>query len=530
MPVSNRMIYIDTSTDPDLGVSIADIQSLVPVTIKRTVSGVTERRNSSDLGTLAGSSVGDTIRDNAGGQSWTVASRVEINKWARYKPQRSDRLKYLPHGTMLAQTGTRKGGNFGLSIPFCNGVMNELVHDLITPSSGVKGWEHLKPRGDRTAQGQGQEWYRKADFVRLPSTIDDTDDTPSALTGYNHLAPIPFNVEINADLTNEEVNKEEISNLEITFRNSLGNDLHLQDFVNVASGETTGYAWRPVIQVFNDYKPETKDWWKQYKPVVEVAGQAITGTAGSTFKVSLNIQDTNKFPFQSGSDRSIYKYYLCIGVGYCTPSNPSNPSLPPTDQNASLVFHDATNNLFVIPYNQEDVDNGVYPFLYSFWVTKHEERKINVTELWYWDDGRVTWRQATRSGTNFTVGANAGELIRIIMTIDKRENVDTAYFVPQHPSSEAHTPYFRVQARESLNGGAETTYWLTPKSRVSDQNWTNVTEIAIPPKVSGEAATVTAYAECYTSISRGQLKTYHMYSATGDSEYVHNGQFTIQRE
>ena len=509
MPHANGMIYIDQSTDPDLGVSIADIQSVVPVTIKRTVNGVTESRSSSDLGTLAGSSVGDTVRDNGGGQSWTVSSRIEINKWARYKPQRSNRLKYLPHGTMLDQTGTRKGGRFGLEI----------------------GWKYLKPRG---AHRDGNEWYRKADFVRLPSTIDDTDFTPSALQGYNHRALIPFNVEINADLANHEVNKEEVNNLEITFRNTSGNDLHLQDFVNVTNGETTGYAWRPVIQIFADYSPNdgNRYWWNKSQPHVEIAGQAITAEAGAAFKVSLNIRDTGKFPFgENSGDRSIYQYYLCIGVGYCLPSNSNNPALPPADQSASLQFHDATNNLFVIPYNQSDVDNEVYPFFYSFYVTRHEERKINVVDIWYWDDGRVVWRQATRSGTNFTVGANAAQLIRIVMTIDKRENVDTVYFVPQNPSSEAHTPYFRVQARESLNGGAETTYYLTPKSRTSDQTWYNVTEIAIPPKVSGEATTVTAYAECYTNLSRGQTKTYHMYSATGtDNQYVHNGQFTIQRE
>lgn len=80
------IIYYDSPTDPNLGVSIADVQSVCPVTIKRTVNGVEERRSSSDVGVLCGGKVGNTVPDNQGGTAWTIASRVNINKWATFKP------------------------------------------------------------------------------------------------------------------------------------------------------------------------------------------------------------------------------------------------------------------------------------------------------------------------------------------------------------------------------------------------------------------------------------------------------------
>lgn len=87
MPYANGRIYVDTSVTPNLGVCIADVQKACPVTIKRTVNGATESRSSSDLGVLCGGYKGMTVPDNAGGANWQVASRVDINMWARYKPE-----------------------------------------------------------------------------------------------------------------------------------------------------------------------------------------------------------------------------------------------------------------------------------------------------------------------------------------------------------------------------------------------------------------------------------------------------------
>lgn len=81
-----------TISDP---VSIADVQSAVPVTIKRTVSGVEERRSSADVGVLCGGIVGDSVPDNAGGTAWTVSARVPINIWSARKPVYSTKIGTL---------------------------------------------------------------------------------------------------------------------------------------------------------------------------------------------------------------------------------------------------------------------------------------------------------------------------------------------------------------------------------------------------------------------------------------------------
>ena len=76
-------------------VEVADLQRLVGVVIQRTVGGVTQRNISGDIGVMAGASVGDTVPDDAGGTAWTVVSRTEINKMAKYKPIRNSKIKML---------------------------------------------------------------------------------------------------------------------------------------------------------------------------------------------------------------------------------------------------------------------------------------------------------------------------------------------------------------------------------------------------------------------------------------------------
>lgn len=70
-------------------VSIKDVQRCVPVSLQRinTITALTERALSNDLGVLTGAMVGDTVpsKDNRG--NWTVQSRTPINIWAKYKPE-----------------------------------------------------------------------------------------------------------------------------------------------------------------------------------------------------------------------------------------------------------------------------------------------------------------------------------------------------------------------------------------------------------------------------------------------------------
>ena len=69
-------------------VSIYDLQSVVPVTLRRTNSstGQVETKSSNDLGVLCSKDIGATIPASDGHGSWTVISRVPIKTWAKFKP------------------------------------------------------------------------------------------------------------------------------------------------------------------------------------------------------------------------------------------------------------------------------------------------------------------------------------------------------------------------------------------------------------------------------------------------------------
>ena len=99
-------------------VSIYDVQQNCWVRLVRTVNGTQQRIYSSSLGVLCGSNVGDTVPASDGKGSWTVEARGAINRWARYKPERIDGYRPIMHGSMLSQTRTRKGNNFGLDVPY----------------------------------------------------------------------------------------------------------------------------------------------------------------------------------------------------------------------------------------------------------------------------------------------------------------------------------------------------------------------------------------------------------------------------
>ena len=223
MPIQDgKRIIVDTSTDPDTGVAIADIQRLVPVTISRTVNGSTERRSSSDLGVLCGGQVGDTVPDNQGGQAWQITSRIDINMWAKFKPVRYNAKKtteqldesklyttreWLPDNSNYF-TSTRRpwweadDGNYGINMdggkvdgvststgtsptssnPGTKSGMELALIELVTMVDGkLNGWSYNPPRGRAVANVHDEEPYRDIDFNR-----------------YNHQASKPVNI-VNMD-------------------------------------------------------------------------------------------------------------------------------------------------------------------------------------------------------------------------------------------------------------------------------------------------------------------------------------------
>ena len=156
MPHANGKIYIDTSTTPHKGVSIADIQAVLRTAAYDSINGLVTSGN--------------------------------INKWAKFKPVRLPVLgtdEQLEEDTAYYRMvwkqsadwwkGEQKSiyGSVGRSNGF-GFVVYESLAELKASESGL-GWTYERPRGENGG-GQGvHEWYRFKDFVQ-----------------YNHGATSPF--------------------------------------------------------------------------------------------------------------------------------------------------------------------------------------------------------------------------------------------------------------------------------------------------------------------------------------------------
>ena len=503
-------------------VEIADLQRLVGVMIQRTVSGVTERRNSGDLGVLAGSSVGDTIPDNEGGTPWTVVSRSEINKWARYKPERADGFKPLIHGDQIGGVRTRKGNNFGLEIPYCiydpqmlwyRNVMNGIVSDIM--NGNFIGWNYLKPRGDRTQyQGGVKEYYRLTDFVRLPN--DDTDPYYGTVyaKGYNSNAKIPVvswigreGIRQKADGT-YEVNRQVANYITIYFQNSVGDDLHLQDFITLGT-DTQGRAWRPVLQLFKDGIDPVyhEDWDIRDHADMEVCGEPFTADQGNTlWKVTLDLS--------SFTPDAVTKWHLCVGIGLV---------------NSDFSHWGDGNALFILPYSQLEASEGKYPFHYVFTVASHQERKLKVTRLQFVNFATGQWQEARGTAPTFSIHTEATNVIGIVLTITKLEDQQVTFV----KYTDLPSDYMHIFASEMIDGSLRNIIYLTPSVGPnppgSQAPWAeDLDGITVP--IGPETETVTLYAKMNIgNIPLGGYGEYNLTADTGAGLMDDIGYFSIHK-
>lgn len=170
MPVVNGIIQAP--------VSIADVQSVVPVIIQGTVNGTVMRIRSGDLGVLCSAKVGDTFRApiTVNGTTysnilWTVIDRVDINIWSKYKPVRLlNTINVLSqwdaannkwknnatwmHGSPLGNYAVNK---YGLATHYY-GTIDEVIaqYDANDP---MNGWVYNRPQGGSLSP------YRLTDFA-----------------------------------------------------------------------------------------------------------------------------------------------------------------------------------------------------------------------------------------------------------------------------------------------------------------------------------------------------------------------------
>lgn len=526
MAYSNGLIYVDTSVTPNIGVSINDIQQCCWVRLKRTVSGSVQYKYSGDLGVLCGASVGDIIPASDGLGSWTVDSRGFINKWARYKPQRREGPMPMVHGTEGApESGSRKAGNFGLEVPYCitnpnrgwvANVMNQMVWDIL--NGNYDAWAYLKPRGDRTAYGGVEEYFRLTDWVRILTDTTDPFYNTVYAKGYNHHAQLPFYAYINQtgltirhdfDGDYYEINLQETSSLTLTFYNNSGDDLHLQDFI-VIQDYGSSRAWRPVLQVFNGYVPAGGDeWYEKSQPDVEVGGDAITDVAGSHWEVSLPLTGSNFTRFINDNE----SFHLCVGVGCVNPSFTS--------------WKDSTTSLFVMPFTEQQyAEDDMLPFYYRFKLVEYMNRQLDVIQLMFLDSARVIWQVATGTAPYFIIHSNAAQQIRLTMTITKSAQAVDFININGEPAS-GYTALI-IEADETITGGSSTptTRYLTPAN--PNDNW-GPTHYLIPAGNTDE--TVTIYATMYidSNIPVGGYGQYHMKALSGGSQPSNIGFFSIKK-
>lgn len=423
-----------------------------------------------------------------------------INWWARYKPVRVNVIPAINYQH-------RKNVDFGLKVPYCTlDIMNEKVHNILYNLTTDDGWEYLKPRGDRTPQGGIHEFYRITDFCRNPN--DDTDPyygTPYA-KGYNHNAHLPFTVFLNSagvtemhdsDGTYYEVNMQVATNgMVFTFYNSVGDDLHLQDFIDL--NRTGTVLWRPVLQLFRGF--DATAWYNKSQPDAQYAGGAITADQTATWSVELPLTSLVQNQF----------YHLCVGVGCVN-----------TD---FTQWKDNNNSLFIAPYTQEQFDDDKLPFYFRFKVVDHADRRLNVTGLQFNRYG-TSWVDAggTAPYFNITKAQMYGDMIGLTLTITR--SAQAVDFIGENGTPTTGYDPLKIQAREMIAGqGGETIRYLSPST--GPTNWGSAQYIHVPAGTDTQLTTL--YATLYIgNIPANGYGEYHLYSTTNGTTFVNIGSFSI---
>lgn len=406
MPYANGVIYIDTSVTPNIGVSWYDVQRAL---------GTSE----TDEGTLC--------------------TRPNINKWARYKPERAAGPAPLAHGSYYGQTRTRKTNHFGLEVPFCTlDIMNGKVYNILKRTE--TGWDYLKPRGDMTHVEEGgvKEFYRVTDFVRLPTDTTDPFNDTNYAKGYNHNAELPFSAFLNMSGVTErsdgvfEINKQGSTYLTLTFYNGRGDDLHLQDFIDLTASYGNDIAWRPVLQIWRDWYPAGgSPWYLRSQPDYQVAGSPITSDSLAQWTVSFDISNFANDPNDI--------YHLCIGVGCVNPTFTS--------------WKDNNESLFILPYTAQQDEDGELPFYYQFAVVDHFDRQLKFIKMLYDYNSIVDF-----VGSSVTIPANSSGTVVFQMTINQSSS-QALHFVGEHGTPDTGFSSLKICLEDVET---HTLYYLTP--------------------------------------------------------------------
>ena len=403
----------------------------------------------------------------------------------------------------------RVNAHFGLDVPFClNANFHNRAFDILDDSDS--GWNYNRPSGGANAP------YRQSDYGKVPS---DSSDPQASGGGYNDNAQLPMQVLLDQTGITEvgdgtfsvgyvtdsyyEINKQVTQTFHFLFKNSNFKDLNITDFFSVGTWDSNR-QWRPVFQIWS-----AAQWGgDEPTPIYEGGGSAFTQWYQESATLDVDLTQYNF------SENQLY--YMVVGIGCCDPTAHYWHSFDGSDDDC----------LFLPPFDYGQKNNIFSnPYFFPFKITNHEERKISVVSMQYYDSGRVRWVDATGTAPYFTIGVNATK-IGITMEIDKK-NVPTAYFVAKNSSSP--TPTFKIKAEESWYGSSGTVttdIWLQPSLSPSHTTnpWGDTSYETIP---KGSSGTVTVYATLFVNVRRGETRHYHMYSSQNGATYAHNGYFSI---
>lgn len=455
----------------------------------------------------------------------TLCASTAINRWARYKPERwagttaAQKQKGIPQPIDYA---TRKINNFSLEVPYLitdqnkgwtHDVMAKRAYDIVyrikhsteSKSEDQLAWQYLKPRGNYSQALN--EFFRLSDFARLPNDTTDSYYGTTYAKGYNHAARVPFQSWMDMTGATEktrgldiyyEFNKEVTDYITILFQNSIGDDLHLNDFISFST--PSGYAWRPVIQIFDMDVVGTEDrWYNRTTPSLQVVGSAITDEQSAVWRVQL--------PLSNFPNNAATFYHMCIGIGLT---------------NSSGQFYGG-DDLFLLPFTDEQDDLGLFPFYYMFTVTSHNAQKLNVTGLSFYNGN--TWITCTGAPYFDAAVGNASRLLRITMNITLL--TEKLYFIGEN--GEGNVPSggraIQIQAREMI-GGVETTKYMVPQTA----SWQNPADGYIEIPAGTTSQTYDIHANIYSgNIPVGGYAEYHLWVKVGSSDWDNIGYFSIHR-
>lgn len=388
----------------------------------------------------------------------TLCENQNVNKWSRYKPERADGPKPLIFGDINSGTRSRFANHFGLEVPFCvNDIMNEMVYSILDDYVANQYWKYLKPRGNvqpsQSEPNPDKEYYRLTDFVQIPTDTTDPNYQQTAQRGYNHLAQPPLVPFITSGGVTEkyipdlhyEVNVFGVSDgkLVISFVNSQGYDLHIQDFVtlNPSAGDNE-YAWRPVIQLFNEYREAGEDEWYNRSNLgsrdLELAGAPLGSGDVCTIEIPLNDSRITGWV-----NKQTY-FHACMGVGYCK-----------KNLEGSSPWYPGNKSLFIMPYDDSQFNDGIYPFYYCLKFVSYVDRNLIFSRMLYGSSSIVSF---VGSATN--IPYNSFGTVVFEMTIDKSVS-QALHFISEHGTKDSGYSSIKIALQDM---DTMTYYYLTPTS------------------------------------------------------------------